>query len=217
MTPYFHGSRKTGPKPSFQRSDAVDAALRIGLHRFTLSGIAKELGVGTSTLYRVISSRDELVGLCLDAIAHTVLPLPAVGEQTGNTWRSVLKAFAHSLWDVLERHAGLDHVLVSTPSAFEHFVPVVDNLEAQLHRAGFPPERQRFDFAIDIIGDTVLTTHLQVGYVRDYYAATPLPHDMSHDHSVLSPSPQWLDKGNLAMKIEFILRGIEAGHDVHPS
>ena len=52
--------RKTGPKPKFTSEDAVMAALRLGIDRFTIAGVATQLGVATSAVYRLFDSRDAL-------------------------------------------------------------------------------------------------------------------------------------------------------------
>ena len=53
--------RKTGPKPKFTSEDAVMAALHLGIDRFTIAGVATQLGVATSAVYRLFDSRDALV------------------------------------------------------------------------------------------------------------------------------------------------------------
>jgi len=53
--------RKTGPKPKFTSEDAVMAALHLGIDRFPIAGVATQLGVATSAVYRLFDSRDALV------------------------------------------------------------------------------------------------------------------------------------------------------------
>lgn len=54
--------RKTGPKPKFSAADVIDAVLEIGLDRFTMAQVAKKVGVGAPSLYRIYESREDLVG-----------------------------------------------------------------------------------------------------------------------------------------------------------
>ena len=70
--------RPTGPRPGFSRDDVVDAALEIGIAEFTLTAVAKHLGVAVSGLYRTISSREDLLAACLERIAAEV-DVPAAG------------------------------------------------------------------------------------------------------------------------------------------
>ena len=71
--------RRTGPKPSFNADDVVDAAFAEGLHVMTLAGVARSLGVAPQTLYRVYPSRDAVVVACLERAAATLAaPDPAL-------------------------------------------------------------------------------------------------------------------------------------------
>jgi len=44
--------KRTGPRPGFTRNDVVEAALELGIADFTLTAVAKRLGVAVSGLYR---------------------------------------------------------------------------------------------------------------------------------------------------------------------
>ena len=55
MTSPARLGRPTGPRPGFSRDDVVDAALELGIADFTLTAVAKRMGVAVSGLYRTIS------------------------------------------------------------------------------------------------------------------------------------------------------------------
>lgn len=86
--------RRTGPKPSFNADDVVDAAFAGGLHVMTLAGVARSLGVAPQTLYRVYPSRDAVVVACLERAAATLSApdrSPSCGRPSGRRagpWRT---------------------------------------------------------------------------------------------------------------------------------
>lgn len=93
----------------------VAAALTIadaeGLAAVSMRRVASDLGSGTATFYRYITSRDELLELMVDAVQGED-PLP---ELTGD-WRVDLAAVAHTLRATLLRHPWLAGELAGRPS-----------------------------------------------------------------------------------------------------
>ena len=72
------GGPKLGRKPAFDAADVVAAAIAEGIDKFTLSAVARRLGVVTGAIYRTFPSRDDLVIACLDAAgARSRFPNPA--------------------------------------------------------------------------------------------------------------------------------------------
>ncbi len=120
MTDPAPASVWTRPRPEpRRRAPGVDqyvaAALAIadaeGLAAVSMRRVASDLGSGTATFYRYITSRDELVELMVDA-AQGEDPLP---ELTGD-WRTDLAAVAHTLRATLLRHPWLAGELAGRPS-----------------------------------------------------------------------------------------------------
>ena len=110
----------TRPRPEpRRRAPGVDqfvaAALAVadaeGLAAVSMRRIAGDLGSGTATLYRYITSRDELVELMIDA-AQGEDPLP---ESTGD-WRADLAAVAHAQRATMLRHPWLAGELAGRPA-----------------------------------------------------------------------------------------------------
>ena len=112
--------RPTGPRPGFSRDDVVDAALGIGIAEFTLTAVAKHLGVAVSGLYRTISSREDLLAACLERIAAEV-DVPAAGKR----WPDAVRAHAEAIWVMLERYPGLAGVIMGVPWAHQLFAAPV--------------------------------------------------------------------------------------------
>jgi AcrR family transcriptional regulator len=79
---------------------ALELIDREGLGALSMRNLADELGTGTTTLYRHIAGKDEVLVLVADAVLGES-QLPAVA---GNGWREVLEQLARSLRTVLASH-----------------------------------------------------------------------------------------------------------------
>ena len=90
------------------------AALKVvdedGLHELTMRRLADELGTGPASLYRHVSSRDDLLVEVADLVlAELDAPDP------GLHWREALEHLAHDLRRVLVGHRGLVVVSSNAP------------------------------------------------------------------------------------------------------
>ena len=103
----------------FTRDDVVTAALEIGVDRFTMGKVARQLGVSTADLGRTVSSRDDLLVACLERVSADVTLPP-----TGLSWQDYLRQLSDSLWDVLDANPGLDHTLIDLAWAYVPFMSV---------------------------------------------------------------------------------------------
>lgn len=92
-----------GPKPAHTRQDVATAGIRIadaeGLDAVSMRRIAAELGTGTTSLYRYVSKKDEVLELMGDEV---------VGELRGTAlpadWRAALRTIARLLRETSLRH-----------------------------------------------------------------------------------------------------------------
>ncbi|MDO4901685.1 TetR/AcrR family transcriptional regulator [Actinomyces sp.] len=220
----------TGPKPGFARRDVVDAALDIGIDRFTLSDVAQRLGVATSALYRTISSREDLLRACLERIARDI----DFSDLSG-PWHRVARDYAERLWALLEAHPGLAGVLLSTSWAYQFFARPITQARHAFAQGGLRSDDAVL--ALDFIADTVISVHLQTEVARAPSGEAPRtsPKGANGDDrggprtpsgleearrryeedgraaqlpAALAPSASWLDRGWLDRKIEVIIRGI---------
>ena len=104
---------------------------RDGLDALTLRNLARELGVGTTTLYGHVRTRDEIVagvvGLFLDEVDASPTP--------GESWDDGLRRVAHSLRGVAHRHPAAFPLVAMAPVDEP---PVVDYARrmAELSRDG---------------------------------------------------------------------------------
>ncbi|SNS86231.1 transcriptional regulator, TetR family [Sphingomonas laterariae] len=94
-----------GRPRSLTRDMVIDAAVELGLDRFSMTRVAERLGVGISTLYQYVANRDELLRLAIDRQLSAVA-LPRDQEQS---WSDYIIEYATSLRDAL---AGEPHLIL---------------------------------------------------------------------------------------------------------
>ncbi|MEU1994202.1 TetR/AcrR family transcriptional regulator [Nocardia gamkensis] len=91
----------------------VDASVAIadaeGIDALSMRRVAAELSTGTTSLYRYVDSRDDLLDLMADAVQDDHAPL------TGD-WRADLEAYAHHERELWLRHTWLAPLLATRPS-----------------------------------------------------------------------------------------------------
>lgn len=201
------GGPKLGRKPAFSAADAVAAAIAEGVDKFTLSAVARRLGVVTAAIYRVFPSRDDLVIACLDtAGASIALPEP------GQDWRESLRLWADECWRLCEEYPGLSRLVFAFPAAPTRIAHVMtaysDNLAVQ------GKSRRQAMFALDFIGDTVFACHLGVEAMRSVDAQGKTGLDVVREavgetDTFFQPELSWTGRKTMDTKVEFILMGLD--------
>lgn len=81
--------------------EAIALADTAGAGGLTMRMVATRLGVGTMSLYRYVSGREELIDLMTDA-AFAERPLPAIDERA--EWRGLLEFSARQELEIYRRH-----------------------------------------------------------------------------------------------------------------
>jgi AcrR family transcriptional regulator len=108
-----HGAR--GPKPAHDRDDVAAAGVRVadaeGLDAVTMRRVAAELGTGTTSLYRYVRKKDDLLDLMTDAVLGEAGPPPRTGD-----WRADLGALARQMRAQMLRHPWLATLSALRPS-----------------------------------------------------------------------------------------------------
>ncbi|MEV4199854.1 TetR/AcrR family transcriptional regulator [Micromonospora globbae] len=103
------GSR--GPAPAHSRDDIVAAAIAIadadGLAAVSMRAVAARLETGAASLYRYLSSRDDLLDLMADRVAAELRPYP---EPDGH-WLDTLLRMARAQRALHERHPWLSELI----------------------------------------------------------------------------------------------------------
>lgn len=112
-----HGTR--GPRPSHSRGDLAAAAVRVadaeGLDAVSMRRVATELGVGTTTLYRYVASKDDVLELMADEVVGELRTTTLHGH-----WRDDLATVARALRDLVLRHPWLAAVASSRTTLGPH-------------------------------------------------------------------------------------------------
>lgn len=111
------GFRSTrGPKPALTLDKIVSTAIAIadtdGLDALSMRRVARELRVGTMSLYRYVPGKAELLELMLDAVSD---PAEGVARSQGKDWRGILEMVARGIRDMYLAHPWLVGVNWSRP------------------------------------------------------------------------------------------------------
>jgi AcrR family transcriptional regulator len=108
-----HGTR--GPKRGLTLERIVAAGITVatseGLDALSMARVAGELGVGTMSLYRYVSAKDELLAMMVD----TALGSPLAGEGFDEPWRAGVSRWAIAVRDAYRRHPWALRVPISGP------------------------------------------------------------------------------------------------------
>jgi AcrR family transcriptional regulator len=104
-----------GPKPGLTVDAIVDAAMALadeaGFDAVSMANVAKRLGFTTMSLYRYVTSKDELLALMWNASARGAESL----ELTSDGWRPRLREWAVIQRDMLDRHPWLTQMPMAAP------------------------------------------------------------------------------------------------------
>ncbi|WP_277209320.1 TetR/AcrR family transcriptional regulator [Isoptericola croceus] len=105
-----------GPRPRLTLDQIVAQAVAVadaeGLDALSMRRIARELDVGTMSLYRYVPTKDVLLNLMLDRVSE---PAPAQGAAVGTSWRGVLETAAQEGRALYLRHPWLIQVNWTRP------------------------------------------------------------------------------------------------------
>jgi AcrR family transcriptional regulator len=106
---------RRGPKPGLSVDAIVDAAVRVadtdGLEAVSMARVAKELGFTTMSLYRYVTSKDELLQLMWNASAQGAESLVLDGDD----WRDRLWQWALIQREMMDRHPWITQMPMAAP------------------------------------------------------------------------------------------------------
>jgi AcrR family transcriptional regulator len=104
-----------GPKPGLSVDAIVEAAVRIaddeGLDAVSMARVAKELTFTPMSLYRYVTSKDELLQLMWNASAQGAESLVLEGDG----WRARLRMWATVQRDMIDRHSWITQMPMAAP------------------------------------------------------------------------------------------------------
>jgi AcrR family transcriptional regulator len=106
---------RRGPKPGLSVDAIIEAAVHLadteGLGAVSMANVAKELGFTTMSLYRYVTSKDELLQLMWNASAHGAEELVLHGDG----WRPRLRMWADVQREILDRHPWITEMPMAAP------------------------------------------------------------------------------------------------------
>ena len=104
------GRGQRGPKPGLSVEAIVAAAIRIadaeGLEAVSMAHVADQLGFTTMSLYRHVSSKEELLQLMWNASAQGAGDLVLAGDD----WRARLRTWATIQREMIDRHPWITQI-----------------------------------------------------------------------------------------------------------
>lgn len=113
---HTHDGLKPGPRPALTLNRVVTAAIDIadsdGLAAVSLARVATALGAATTSLYRHVRSKDDLVVVMRDAAAA---PPPDLPPPDPGRWRESLAGIAWQIYDLYRRHPWVLQVPTTGP------------------------------------------------------------------------------------------------------
>ena len=203
-------SKRPGRKPAFTRRQAIDAALAEGIETFTLRAVADRLGVKATALYREFSSRQELQLAAIAEIAVDIEPDPDFSN-----WQDALRQVVDRQWALCERYPEAPLVLMAQPEAFGAAMPRIAAIVQRLAELGVPGGVEGAAFAFDFVGDTTLETFVSIQpyLTADGGGRTGVERigEMTAGHPDVFGVQSMGERGNLDLKVEFIIAGMELG------
>jgi AcrR family transcriptional regulator len=130
------GSR--GPRRGLAVDDIVGAAVRVadaeGLEAVSMARVAKELGRTPMSLYRYVTSKDELLQLMWNASAEGAEQLVLEGDD----WRARLRSWAVIQREMMDRHPWITQMPMAAPPLAPNSLAFVERGLEALDGTGLP-------------------------------------------------------------------------------
>ena len=162
-----------GPRPAMTAAGIVAAAVAIadadGVAAVSMANVAERLGFTTMSLYRHVSSKDDLLALMFDA---AVGDAPKRGRRRG--WRAGLRRWAEGLFAVYRLHPWALDIPITGPPALPNQLAWLDWGLAELDGTGLE------------IGERLSVMLLLSGYVRNVAVLT---RDLASGHERAGSTP----------------------------
>ena len=102
---------------------AVELADREGLEAVSMRRVASLLGTGAASLYRYVTTRDDLLDLMTDSTASEYDPPAPSGD-----WQADLLVIARQARDIMRRHPWLPGMVISHPVLGPHGIDLLEHV-----------------------------------------------------------------------------------------
>ncbi|GAB3612314.1 TetR/AcrR family transcriptional regulator C-terminal domain-containing protein [Humibacter ginsengisoli] len=130
-----------GPKRELSIERIVDAAIEIadaeGLGAVSMARVASALGFTTMSLYRYVTSKDDLLLLMQDAVADIELPEPPEDD-----WRAGLRQWTYANLEAFTRHPWYSRIPVSGTPMTPNVMRLIDTALRALRSAPLRDEEK---------------------------------------------------------------------------
>ncbi|MFC5529857.1 TetR/AcrR family transcriptional regulator [Cohnella yongneupensis] len=104
---------RRGPKGELSIAKIVEAAIELadrdGLAAVSMNRVASSLGFTTMSLYRYVTSKEELLLLMQDAVCDRNIP----PERTDGNWREDMRGYVRACIEVFEQHPWYGDIPIS--------------------------------------------------------------------------------------------------------
>jgi hypothetical protein len=139
---------KRGPRPGLSTEAIVDAAIRIadaeGLEAISMARVAAELGFTTMSLYRYVTSKDELLQLMWNASTLGPEDMPPDSLLPGGQgtllgegdWRKRLRRWTVVQREVIDRHQWITQMPMASPPVGPNSMLFVEHGLAAMDETG---------------------------------------------------------------------------------
>ncbi len=132
------GGGTRGPKPGLSVDGIVETAVAVadaeGLGAVSMARVAQQLGYTTMSLYRHVTSKEELLQLMWNASAQGAEEL----ELEGEGWRDRLRTWAMVQRHMLDRHPWITQMPMAAPPMAPNSLTFVEKGLEALDASGLP-------------------------------------------------------------------------------
>ncbi len=168
-----HAAPARGPRPAMSAAGIVAAAMDLadadGIAAVSMAKVAERLGFTTMSLYRHVSSKEDLLALMFDAAIGDVPP-----RVRRRGWRTGLTRWAHGVFDSYRRHPWALDIPITGPPALPKQLSWLDWGLAELDSTALE------------IGERLSVMLLLSGYVRNVALLT---RDLASGHQRAGSTP----------------------------
>jgi AcrR family transcriptional regulator len=131
---------RRGPQRGRSVDDIVAAAVRVadgdGLEALSMARVARELGLTPMSLYRYVTSKDELLQLMWNASAAGAGTLVLAGDE----WRERLRSWALIQREMLDRHPWITQMPMAAPPLAPNSLAFVERGLEAMDGTGLPDQ-----------------------------------------------------------------------------
>lgn len=201
-----------GPAPGSSRAAIITTAIALadaeGLTAVSMRAVAQARGTGAASLYRYLSSRDDLLDLMVDTVLAELVPYP---EPTDD-WLDDLLLLARAQLALYRRHPWLVDVVARRAAPGPHTLAYLDACLRIMTPLGCG-NQAKFEAIAMLIGVVTLfaraeTTHQPLTF--DGIDLAAYPHLVAAFAEPAAPAPE---RDLFARTLRGMLTGLLAGQD----